>query len=439
MSTELIGALGLVLIFLIGTVSSVNLGALALVASFVVGMGLAGESLETVLTGFPPSMFLTLFGVTYLFGIATGNGTVEWLVDSCTRLVRGNRVMLPLLVFVIAAVPTALGAAGPAIVAIIVPLAIRIALQNRLSPYLLGLLVVHGTTAGGFSPINLGGVILNGTLERGGIDTSPMVIFASSFAYNLALGVVLFLVFGGRQIWRDRHEAAGVDDSQGGAAAGPTSGTGTGSVATATTTATEVRRESLDLARTLTLVAFLALAVLSIAFDLDVGMLAVCEAVLLQLVFPTSSGNALAKVAWEVVLLICGILTYVATLERIGTVDMLGDSIGKLDSPLVAALLVLVVAGLVSAFASTFGTIGAMVPLSLPLLATGEIGVVGLAIALAISSSVVDSSPFSTNGALLVAATPKDRQAEAYRILLMWGAAMVLTAPVATWLIFVVA
>lgn len=450
MSVELVGAIGLVLIFVVGTMSKVNIGALALVASFIVGMVFAGEDLETVLTGFPPEMFLTLFGVTYLFGIATGNGTVDWLVDSSTRLVRGNRLVLPVIVFLIAAVPTALGAAGPAMVAILAPLATRIAIENRLSPLMLGILVVHGTTAGGFSPINLGGVILNGTLEGAGIETNPIALFVSSFLYNLVLGIVAFFVFGGRQLWRSRRKSAagtgaddGVEDTQErNKAKGSTS---RNSLATAPEveldTTTEVpppQQNKLNLTKSLTLLALGVLAAMSVIFDLDVGMVGVCLAVVLQLAFPTSSGNALAKVAWEVILLICGILTYIATLERIGTVDLLGRSIGGIGSPLLAALLVLLLGALLSAFAPTFGTIGAMVPLSIPLLAGGEVGAITFAIALAISSSVVDSTPFSTNGALVVANTPKERQRAASRVLMYWGGAMVVTAPLLTWLIFVV-
>ena len=62
----------------------------------------------------------------------------------------------------------------------------------------------------------------------------------------------------------------------------------------------------------------------------------------------------------------------------------------------------------------------------------------GLVIALAISATVVDSSPFSTAGALVVANAPAAERAVVYRGLLAWAAVMVVTAPLATWLLFVV-
>jgi hypothetical protein len=69
----------------------------------------------------------------------------------------------------------------------------------------------------------------------------------------------------------------------------------------------------------------------------------------------------------------------------------------------------LYVGAVVSAFASTTAILGALIPLAVPLLVAGELGAVALVMALSISASVVDSSPFSTNGALVVANAPDGR------------------------------
>jgi hypothetical protein len=49
----------------------------------------------------------------------------------------------------------------------------------------------------------------------------------------------------------------------------------------------------------------------------------------------------------------------------------------------------------------------------------------------------VDSSPFSTSGALTVANTPEDRRDHVYKMLLRWGMSMIIIAPVTAWAIFV--
>jgi di/tricarboxylate transporter len=59
------------------------------------------------------------------------------------------------------------------------------------------------------------------------------------------------------------------------------------------------------------------------------------------------------KIAWGVVLLICGVVTYVAALQRYGTIDAVGQSIATVNSALVASLLICAVVAITSAVAST--------------------------------------------------------------------------------------
>jgi hypothetical protein len=54
-----------------------------------------------------------------------------------------------------------------------------------------------------------------------------------------------------------------------------------------------------------------------------------------------------------------------------------------------------------------------------------------------VSATVVDAAPFSTVGALAVANASEEERPHVYRGLLRWGAAMVVTAPLVTWLCFI--
>ena len=78
-----------------------------------------------------------------------------------------------------------------------------------------------------------------------------------------------------------------------------------------------------------------------------------------------------------------------------------------------------------------------MIPLAVPFMAQGAIGTTGLVVALAISATVVDATPFSTVGALVVANASDEERRHVYRGLLVWGAVMVVTAPLVTWLLFI--
>ncbi|MGH3367770.1 MAG: SLC13 family permease, partial [Nocardioidaceae bacterium] len=171
--------------------------------------------------------------------------------------------------------------------------------------------------------------------------------------------------------------------------------------------------------------------------ELDPGFTAFAAAAGLSFVDRESTKGAVHGIAWPTVLLVCGIVTYVSLLEEQGTVTYLGDQVAGIGLAMFAAILILYIGGVVSAFASTTGILGALIPLAVPFLQDGEIGAIGLITALAISSSVVDSSPFSTSGSLVVANTPDEDRDFVFRRLMQWGFTMVALAPPVTWLILV--
>src|ERR687894_759141 len=203
MSNELISLLVLVLIFLIGTTMPVNMGVLGIVAAFIVGTAM-GVSEDDIFLGFPGDLFIILVGVTYLFGIASSNGTVNWLVHASVRAVGGRVAAIPWVFFLVTAVLTASGAVVPGAVAIVVPIAIGFALTYGINPLLMGLMIINGATAGGFSPISVFGSIVNGVVERNDLAENAMLLFVSSFVFNLLLSVVVFFLFGGRELLRRR-------------------------------------------------------------------------------------------------------------------------------------------------------------------------------------------------------------------------------------------
>jgi di/tricarboxylate transporter len=94
----------------------------------------------------------------------------------------------------------------------------------------------------------------------------------------------------------------------------------------------EQRPERLGVDQACTLFAILAVAIAALVFGLNIGFIAFGAAVLLQLIFPASSGEADKKIAWSVVLLVCGIVTYVAALQRYGTVEAVGSGIASFST-----------------------------------------------------------------------------------------------------------
>ena len=91
---HLAAIIGLLLILLAATLRPVNAGAIALVGTFAVGTFVTGEHITTLYSGFPVDLFVLLFGVTYLFGIASVNGTIQWVVSRVAAILGGNAAQL---------------------------------------------------------------------------------------------------------------------------------------------------------------------------------------------------------------------------------------------------------------------------------------------------------------------------------------------------------
>src|SRR5436190_7508901 len=200
MGPEWVSILALVALFVIGTVLPINMGALAYVAAWLVGMYSLHLSEKEILAGVSGDLILTLIGVTYLFAIAKNNGTVDLIVASAVRAVGGRVALIPWVMFAVTALLTAIGAASPAACAIIGPIALGFAGRHRINPLMMGMFVVHGAQAGGFSPISIYGVITNSVMAENGLPVSEEAIFLASLVFNLAIAVVLFLALGGREL-----------------------------------------------------------------------------------------------------------------------------------------------------------------------------------------------------------------------------------------------
>ena len=393
----------------------------------------------------------------------------------------GRIALIPWVFFVVTALLSGFGSVVPAAIAIIAPMGMGFARRYGIKPLLMGLMVINGATAGGFSPLSIFGTITNQVVERYDLPGSPVLLFLASLIFNFALGLICYFLFGGRDLLGKRDTGHGLDDAADarGAEVGTTEPAGDdvtpGTVAPGgvvpgggtepggekstssyhdpdrraarrslqTTmvkdTDDDAQVTTLDRTRVITLIGLLVLAIMVVPpLNQDVGFTAISIAVVISLFSPKVSKGAVSKIAWPTVLLICGIVTYVELMQRLGTIDWLGNQVAGMGAPLFAALIICFIGAVVSAFASTTGILGALIPLAVPFLLTGSVGEIGMIIALAISSSVVDSSPFSTSGALVVANSPEDQRDRVFKQLMVWGFSMVVIAPIVTWLIFVV-
>jgi len=90
-----------------------------------------------------------------------------------------------------------------------------------------------------------------------------------------------------------------------------------------------------------------------------------------------------------------------------------------------------------SAYVAT-ALLGMVIPLAMPFLMQGRVSAVGVIAAIAICTTIVDTSPFSTNGALVVANAPEPDRERVLRQLLIYSGVIVAIGPIVAWLVLVV-
>ncbi|WAC28519.1 SLC13 family permease [Ancylobacter sp. SL191] len=446
MSHEMLSILGLAAMFVVATILPVNMGILAFAGAFLVGTTLAGLTTAKILSFFPSGLFLTLVGITYLFAIAQNNGTIDWLVRLAVRAVRGHVIAIPWVMFLVAAALTSVGAVSPGAVAIIAPIALGFAVKYGISPLLMGLMVIHGAQAGGFSPISIYGGITNGVVAKAGLPLDPIVTFLASFAVNGGVAVLLFFALGGMKLIGQQVHMAGAPAGAGYPAATPPR------YGDAETEAITLERRIAEggvasndpmannrFYQLSTLAGLILLAVLTLVYKLDIGFCAISIGLVLSLMAPTLQRKAVAQVTWPEIVLITGVSTYVGVMEAMGTISYAANSVAGLASPLMAALVLCLIGAVVSAFASSTAVLGSLIPLAVPFLHAGTgVDAIGFIAAMAVSSTIVDVSPFSTNGALVLANSPEASRDGFFKQLLGYGALVTVIAPFVVWFLFVV-
>ncbi|MDA3642740.1 C4-dicarboxylate ABC transporter [Saccharopolyspora indica] len=423
MNAEIIALIVFAAVFAISAIRNVHMGALALVAAFVVGVGVVGESLDDVLADFPVDALLILLGITYLFGVARETGTIDWLVDRSVRLVGPRVALLPWAMWLIGTGVACLGTSHAAFA--VVPIAMSLATTHRISPTLMGIAMSSAIVGGALAPTSINGITVATIAEDANLPYSAALMFGLSVGVNALVVLVAFLMFGGPElIRRSRRDAAALEAS---------------ATAARTTPAPPITRLQVTVLGTLVLLiaGFVVLTVLDV--DVNLGVVALTLAVALSILVPDVGRRAISKVDWGTILLLGGILTYVGVLTRLGAIDQLGELARSVNVPLIAAIVICVIAAVVSAFASTIGILGALIPLAVPLLVPGGgLEVTGFIYALAISASLVDCAPYSTTGATIIASAPEDRRPVLTKHLTAWGFAMMIIGPAVTILTMVV-
>ena len=413
MSLAWISLIALAVAVTLSMLTQVNVGVVSLALAWIVGVYLGGMPLNTVIGTFPVQLFLTLAGVTLLFGMASANGTLGRLAARAVHLCRGNAGLIPVMFFAVAVLLSSIGPGNISTTAILAPMAMAVGAQAAVPPFLMALMVGNGAQAGALSPFAPTGVIVNGIMERIGLHGVELATYTNNLMAHTAVTLVAYLVFGGAALFRK------------------------GSKDIAETQA--VRLEPFSPVNYLTLGILIALVAGVIGWDLQVGMAALTGAAVLSLAGAADEKDAIRKMPWGVVLMVCGVTVLIGVLEKTQGMALFSDLLARISSPSTVTGIVALVTGVVSVYSSTSGVV---LPAFLPTIPglverLGGGDPLGIASAMMVGGHLVDLSPLSTIGALCIAALPAGADPrKLFNQLLAWGLSMTVIGALICWLMF---
>ncbi len=416
MNLAVISVAALVLAVAVSCVSRLNVGVLSLALAWIVGVYIGGIPVNTVMAGFPGQLFLTLTGVTLLFALAQSNGTLDRLTHHAVRVCRGNRGTIPVMFFLLGAALASMGPGNIATAALIAPMAMATATRVGIPLFLMAIMVGNGANAGALSPFAPTGIIVNGIMARNGL----IGLEAPTYLYNLLAHVTVaftgYFLFGGLKLFATDPQGRlpGAEDPER-ASAGPFE-----------------RRHWITLA-------VIAALILSVIFaQVNVGMGAFLAAVVLVLSGSADDGEAVRRMPWRVIVMVCGVTVLIALVERAQGIDLLVSLVTKVATPKTVTGVVAFLTAIVSVYSSTSGVVlPAFLPM-VPGLAAELPGASAVAIAssMNVGGHLVDLSPLSTLGALCMAGAPVDESRMLFNKLLAWGLSMAVVGAILCYLVF---
>jgi Na+/H+ antiporter NhaD/arsenite permease-like protein len=354
--------------------------------------------------GFPGQLFLTLAGVTLLFTLAQGNGTLDKLAHHAVRSCRGNRGVMPIMFFLLAAGLASIGPGNIATAALMAPMAMTTAGRVGIPLFLMAIMVGNGANAGSLSPFAPTGIIVNGVMARIGMPGYEV----QTYLYNLMAHAVVafggYFLFGGWKLFRIHTPVpyAGSD-------------------------APVADEAPLETRHWITLTVIGLLLVSVIFFDVNVGMGAFAAASILVLFRLADDRDAIKRMPWGVIMMVSGVTVLISVLEKAEGIDLMVAQLARFATADTVTGQVALLTGLVSVYSSTSGVV---LPAFLPMVPglaqqLGSTNPLAIASSMNIGGHLVDVSPLSTIGALCIASAPiRGESRDLFNKLLAWGLSM---------------
>ncbi|WP_432642194.1 SLC13 family permease [Acidaminococcus sp.] len=364
----------------LGFVKKSNVGLISLGAVLLLGK-MGNLPLKKMYAGFPGKLFLTLLGTMFFFALLQENGTLDKASKKLTRLCGTKVFLVPIVVYVVSFVLSAIGPGAISVQTVMVLFAVPLAFHLDASPILLGAMAILGAVGGTASPIALTGIIVGDLLGQMRLAMPGMAIFAGVTVANALCALVVYIVFKG---WKLRGQPVQAAEDP-------------------------IRFDS---SQKLSLLLIVALFVSVVGFSQDVGFVCFTLAFILLFTGKVDEKKAVKSLPWNTLILICGISVLMNAVKLLGGIDLLARGLAFFMSPATAPALMGFTGGIMSWFSSANGVVFPTLIPTVPQVAVNVGGTSQLQMVAAIvcSATVAGISPMSTGGSLVMASCSQEKK-----------------------------
>lgn len=416
---DVISLIVLVIAIVLTIWKDTNLGTLALGLAFLIGWGFGGIKIKTLLADYPTSLFIMLAGVTYLFAIASVNGTLDKLTKYAVKSVKGKVSLIPIVLFFMAFILASIGPGQVSIAALLAAPVMAMAVELGINPLLMALVVGNGAQAGAMSPLAPNGVVGNAVLAKMGITGWGMTLWLNMLVAHIIVGALAYFLFGGLKLWKSEGSSKEIK------------------------ALLEIKVEPFSFQQKSTLVAIALLIIGVVAFKLDLGFLSFLLGSILIFMKAGNEKAVFKAMPWGAIMLVTGVTVLVSLMQKIGGMDLFASIMSNMSTPFTATLVVGFFAGLISAYASTSGVIMPaflpMAPLLLQKIGSDPANLMALVSTIVVAGHLTDMSPLSTTGAVFISGAPDTVERKPlFKGMMIWGLSMSVFGAILSWLLFTV-
>lgn len=381
MNLGLVSLIVLQLAIIIGFARNANVGILCVGFSMILSI-VYKVDIKTVIAGLSSSLFIQMVGITYLFAIIQGNGTLELLARKMVRLVGTKTHLIPFVMYILGCIVCAIGPGAIPSLAIIPVIAIPVAVSAGVNPIMTAIIGDLGVMSGRMSPLTPESAVVRELMKQQGLEANTIPIMICLTFTALICVVLVYIYYKGWKV--EKVEAT-----------------------------TKEKLPSFEPKQWLSILGLVVLAVGALFFSWNVGFTGFLVGSILIVLGCANEKKAISAIPWNVILMVLGVGILMNVITISGGIDIMVAALEKVMNKTIAAMVMGVVAGIMSFFSSGLGVVfPTLIPTAAGL--SGGLGVsaIELVSVIVIGGTVAGFTPVSTTGALIMAGVSQQKDAE---------------------------